>query len=126
MFFRRIIAISVLIFFFKQWRCFKIVIILLFLSDDKDYVQNSGVPLKSETHGGEDVAIYAKGPMAHLIHGVQEQHYVAHVMAYASCVGQNKDHCRQTNTASSLHNNFFNSCFILLLFVNYLFYAIFL
>ncbi|XP_063410676.1 alkaline phosphatase, tissue-nonspecific isozyme-like isoform X2 [Mytilus trossulus] len=89
---------------------------------DKDYVQNSGVPLKSETHGGEDVAIYAKGPMAHLIHGVQEQHYVAHVMAYASCVGQNKDHCRQTNTALSLQNNLFNSCFILL---NCVFYSIY-
>ncbi|XP_052082884.1 alkaline phosphatase, tissue-nonspecific isozyme-like isoform X1 [Mytilus californianus] len=91
---------------------------------DKDYVRNSGVPLKSETHGGEDVAIYAQGPMAHLIYGVQEQHYVAHVMAYASCVGQNKDHCRQTNTASSLQNSFINSCFILLL--NSLFYSTFL
>lgn len=76
------------------------MIVLLFLfADDLDYVQSSGVPLKSETHGGEDVAVYANGPMAHLIHGVQEQHYVAHVMAYASCVGPNKDHCRQTNRA---------------------------
>ena len=36
----------------------------------------------SETHGGEDVAIYAGGP-AHLFHGVQEQSYVFHVMRAA-------------------------------------------
>jgi alkaline phosphatase len=57
------------------------------------YLQQSLVPIGSETHGGEDVAIYANGPMAHLFHGVQEQNYIAHAMAYASCVGQNKDHC---------------------------------
>lgn len=49
-------------------------------------MQQAAVPLDVETHGGEDVAIYAKGPMAHLIHGVKEQNYVAHVMAYAACL----------------------------------------
>ncbi|KAK9519436.1 hypothetical protein VZT92_022166 [Zoarces viviparus] len=53
---------------------------------DEEYMQQAAVPLDSETHGGEDVAIYAKGPMAHLIHGVKEQNYVAHVMAYAACL----------------------------------------
>ncbi|MGH0168220.1 UNVERIFIED_CONTAM: hypothetical protein FKN15_054088 [Acipenser sinensis] len=53
---------------------------------DKDYLQQAVVPLDSETHGGEDVAILAKGPMAHLFHGVQEQNYIAHVMAYAGCI----------------------------------------
>ncbi|NXG26339.1 PPBI phosphatase, partial [Grallaria varia] len=51
-----------------------------------EYLQQAAVPLDSETHGGEDVAILAKGPMAHLFHGVQEQTYVAHVMAYAACL----------------------------------------
>uniref|UniRef100_A0A3Q3JWN0 Alkaline phosphatase n=1 Tax=Monopterus albus TaxID=43700 RepID=A0A3Q3JWN0_MONAL len=50
------------------------------------YMQQAAVPLDAETHGGEDVAIYAKGPMAHLFHGVKEQNYVAHVMAYAACL----------------------------------------
>jgi alkaline phosphatase len=58
--------------------------------------QPSLVPMAIETHGGEDVAIYARGPMSHLFHGVQEQSYIPHVMAYASCVGQNKAHCRRT------------------------------
>lgn len=49
-------------------------------------MQQAAVPLDAETHGGEDVAIYAKGPMAHLFHGIKEQHYIAHVMAYAACL----------------------------------------
>jgi len=49
----------------------------------KDYFQESLVPLYSETHGGEDVAIYAIGPWAHLIHGVQEQNYIYYVMRHA-------------------------------------------
>lgn len=40
----------------------------------------------SETHAGEDVAIFARGPQAHLVHGVQEQNYIAHVMAFAGCL----------------------------------------
>ncbi|XP_062987863.1 intestinal-type alkaline phosphatase 1-like [Elgaria multicarinata webbii] len=55
-------------------------------SEDDTYHQQAAVPLSSETHGGEDVAIMAKGPMAHLFHGVQEQTYIAHVMAYAACL----------------------------------------
>ncbi|CAL4067492.1 unnamed protein product, partial [Meganyctiphanes norvegica] len=43
-----------------------------------------------ETHGGEDVAVFAVGPMSHLFHRVHEQHYVAHVMAYAACIGPSK------------------------------------
>ncbi|CAN2387966.1 alkaline phosphatase activity [Pristimantis euphronides] len=58
------------------------------------YQAQSAVPLGQETHGGEDVAVFAKGPMAHLLHGVHEQNYIPHVMAYASCVGQNLDHCK--------------------------------
>lgn len=48
-----------------------------------DYLQEAAIPLSSETHSGEDVAIYAGGPMAHLFHGVQEQHVIYHVLATA-------------------------------------------
>lgn len=54
---------------------------------DKNYLSQTTVPLGSETHGGEDVALYAKGPWSHLFHGLQEQNYIAHAIAYASCVG---------------------------------------
>ncbi|KAM9316574.1 LOW QUALITY PROTEIN: alkaline phosphatase-like [Gastrophryne carolinensis] len=50
------------------------------------YRQQAAVPLSSETHGGEDVAIMAKGPFAHLFHGIHEQNYIAHVMAYVACL----------------------------------------
>ncbi len=48
-----------------------------------DYLQESTMPMESETHGGEDVAIYARGPQAHLIRGVMEQNVIYHVMAEA-------------------------------------------
>ena len=50
---------------------------------DKDFVQQSLIPLKSETHSGEDVAVYARGPWAHLVRGTFEQSYIYHVMDYA-------------------------------------------
>ncbi|XP_049658394.1 intestinal-type alkaline phosphatase-like [Accipiter gentilis] len=67
-----------------------------------NYLQQAAVPLSSETHGGEDVAILAKGPMAHLFHGVQEQTYVAHAMAYAACL-EPYVACYQRASAPSTH-----------------------
>ncbi|XP_043301618.1 intestinal-type alkaline phosphatase-like [Cervus canadensis] len=55
-------------------------------SRDPSYQQQAAVPLARETHGGEDVAVFARGPQAHLVHGVQEETFVAHVMAFAGCV----------------------------------------
>ncbi|MDE2444842.1 MAG: alkaline phosphatase [Alphaproteobacteria bacterium] len=48
-----------------------------------DFKQPALVPLESETHGGEDVAIYASGPMAYLVSGVVDQQYIYHVMMEA-------------------------------------------
>ncbi|MFY9460166.1 MAG: alkaline phosphatase [Aquabacterium commune] len=45
-----------------------------------NFHQEALVPLSSETHAGEDVAIFAGGPRAHLFHGVREQNYIFHVM----------------------------------------------
>ncbi|RUS72687.1 hypothetical protein EGW08_019543, partial [Elysia chlorotica] len=59
------------------------------------------VPIAYETHGGEDVAIYAQGPMSHLVSGNWEQHFIAHVMAYAACVGPDKSHCTETGRKNS-------------------------
>ena len=50
---------------------------------DKDYLQQALIPMSSETHSGEDVAVMAKGPWAHLFDGTVEQNYIFHVMDYA-------------------------------------------
>ncbi|XP_077988813.1 alkaline phosphatase-like [Glandiceps talaboti] len=65
-------------------------------TESKLYVQQALVPRIDESHGGEDVAIYAQGPMAHLFHGVQEQHYIAHVIKYAACLRNNDSYCKST------------------------------
>ncbi|XP_059197520.1 intestinal-type alkaline phosphatase-like [Centropristis striata] len=69
-----------------------------------DYRQQAPVPLDSETHGIEDVAIFAKGPMSHLFHGVQEQSYIAHVLAFAACLDPYEE-CKlpPPNHAGSIH-----------------------
>ena len=51
--------------------------------EDPDHLQEATVPLRSETHGGEDVPIYAGGPGAVLFHGVREQNFVYHAIASA-------------------------------------------
>ncbi len=48
-----------------------------------DYRQQAAVPLDSETHGGEDVALYAAGPGAVLARGVIEQNEIHHLMRRA-------------------------------------------
>nr|XP_057929045.1 alkaline phosphatase-like [Doryrhamphus excisus] len=74
------------------------------ISTGDEYRQQATVPLDSETHGIEDVAIFAKGPMSHLFHGVQEQSYIAHVMAYAACLDP-YENCQLTspNHAGSVY-----------------------
>ncbi|XP_064457435.1 alkaline phosphatase-like [Ornithodoros turicata] len=55
---------------------------------DPHFVQRTIFPLQWETHGGEEVAVYAEGPWAHLFSGVHDQSYIPHAMAYAACIGQ--------------------------------------
>ncbi|XP_035665964.1 alkaline phosphatase-like [Branchiostoma floridae] len=62
---------------------------------DKNYRQQATLPFPDESHAGEDVSIYARGPMSHLFHGVQDQSYIAHAIKYASCLGDSKEHCLQ-------------------------------
>jgi alkaline phosphatase len=53
----------------------------------------AAVPETSSDHSGEDVAIYAAGPQAHLFRGLQQQSYIPHVLAYAACIGQGLSFC---------------------------------
>ncbi len=47
------------------------------------FLQEAAVPLGSETHAGEEVAVYASGPWAHLVRGTMEQNWIYHVMEEA-------------------------------------------
>ncbi|XP_017037365.1 alkaline phosphatase 4 [Drosophila kikkawai] len=55
------------------------------------YRHMATVPRKDETHGGEDVAVFAYGPGSSLVRGVFEQNYLAYVMSYAGCLGPAKN-----------------------------------
>ncbi|XP_042903136.1 alkaline phosphatase [Parasteatoda tepidariorum] len=72
-------------------------------TEDKNYIQQSAVPRRWDTHGGEDVPVYAEGPMSHLFRGVFEQTYVPHALAFASCIGPQKDDCERRKQTYQRH-----------------------
>ncbi|XP_044254146.1 alkaline phosphatase 4-like [Tribolium madens] len=57
------------------------------LLNNPKYQQMATFEMDDETHGGEDVAIFGIGPGSHLVRGVFEQNYVAHLISYAACIG---------------------------------------
>ncbi|XP_044727874.1 membrane-bound alkaline phosphatase-like [Chrysoperla carnea] len=59
----------------------------------KDYQFPAIAPLASETHGGDDVGVFALGPWSHLFTGMNEQNVIPHLMAFASCVGDGLTYC---------------------------------
>jgi len=59
-------------------------------TEDKNFRQQATVQRYKETHGVEDVGIYADGPGAYLFHGVVEQQYIFHVMDHAMCLSESK------------------------------------
>lgn len=53
-------------------------------TEHPDYLQESLVPLKSESHGGEDVGIWARGPGSDAIRGTVEQNAIYHFIVQAT------------------------------------------
>jgi alkaline phosphatase len=51
--------------------------------NDPNYLANKLHGTDSESHGGEDVALFAEGPRADLVRGVMEQNLIFHIMAEA-------------------------------------------
>lgn len=98
---------------------FCLILLSLFFSDSSpdhpDYTQMTGLPLLSETHGGDDVPIYSRGPFAHLLTGVNHQSIIPHVIAYAACLnppvnGHAKGaHCLQLNSPNSHYHQYTQS-----------------
>ena len=52
-------------------------------AESEDHMQQAAIPTRSETHGGEDVALFAVGPWAHLATGTMEQNVVFHIIDHA-------------------------------------------
>jgi alkaline phosphatase len=55
---------------------------------DPNYLQEATIPSSDETHGGEDVAVFATGVNAHLIRGSMEENWIFYVMADALRLGR--------------------------------------
>ena len=70
-------------------------------TQNPNYLQESIFPLSHETHGGDDVAIYAQGPSAWLFAGVVEQNYIFHVLSEA--LGWNGEPNGDAATAEGRH-----------------------
>lgn len=60
---------------------------------NKDFQYPKLVPLKYETHGGDDVALFAYGPWSHLFSGMYEQNVIPHIIGYAACIGSGLTSC---------------------------------
>ena len=53
-------------------------------TEDPDYLQEAAMPLGSETHGGDDVGIWARGPGSEAVRGSMEQSAIFHLLLQAS------------------------------------------
>ncbi len=53
-------------------------------TEHPDFMQEALVPLKSESHGGDDVGIWARGPGSEAFRGTLEQHVIHHVIVQAT------------------------------------------
>ena len=49
-------------------------------TEDPDYMQEAIMPLTNETHGGDDVGIWARGPGADAVRGSLEQNAIFHIL----------------------------------------------
>lgn len=60
--------------------------------------------LSAETHGGEDVPVYASGPSSSLFSGVYDHNYIAHAISHATCIGPYATTCKHEKWCSFIHS----------------------
>jgi len=70
---------------------------------NKEYRHESAVPMEYSNHNGEDIMLYAKGPLAHLFTGVHENSYIPAALRYAACVGEegHRSYCADAEKGSA-------------------------
>ena len=68
-----------------------------------EFQRSATVPLLDDTHGGEDVGVYASGPWSHLFTGTYEQNVIPLLMAYAAQIGpyDKGTNCEEKSQSSS-------------------------
>lgn len=66
--------------------------------EEKNAVHGAAVPRKWATHGGEDVPVYAVGPLSTLLFtGTVDQSYLPHAIAYIACFAEYRQRCSLSN-----------------------------
>lgn len=92
------------------------------INDDFTHVSrrySAMVPLSSETHGGEDIGVYAQGPWSHLFQGSYEQSDIPLAMAYAAKIGPYAERIETTTACTGSDcdsaNGVFLTSFLLIL-----------
>jgi len=55
--------------------------------------------LSAETHGGEDVPVYACRPSSRLFSGVYDHNYIAHALSHVTCIGPYATTCNMKSGA---------------------------
>ncbi|KAJ8961656.1 hypothetical protein NQ318_021253 [Aromia moschata] len=69
-------------------------------AEDRNQVHASAVPRQWATHGGEDVPVYALGPLATTLFyslisiSTFDQSYIPHAIAYSACLGEHRLRCQ--------------------------------
>jgi alkaline phosphatase len=53
-------------------------------TEHPDHMQEAMIPLSNETHGGDDVGIWARGPGAESVRGTLEQNVIYHILLQAT------------------------------------------
>lgn len=74
---------------------------------DPDLEYMSMVPRDGETHGGDDVGVYASGPWSHLFTGNYEQNNIPIAMAFAAKIGpySDKNSDEKCSSATYVHSS---------------------
>ncbi|XP_047522124.1 membrane-bound alkaline phosphatase-like [Pieris napi] len=78
------------------------------------WMSHVDVPLSSETHGGDDVAVFAQGPQHALFSGLYEQNAIPHLMAYAACIGPGEHVCNNAHIIIPLSSLLSSLIFLIL------------
>ncbi|XP_069687805.1 alkaline phosphatase 4-like [Periplaneta americana] len=81
------------------------------------YRHFSPIYLSSESHGGEDVPVYAHGPSSQLFSSVYYNNYIAHAISRATCIGPHAAACKDKVVSSAVKNSYSTFFLICVIYV---------